>query len=200
MYQEALRIAPQNMLRRSAWPRRIEACRSSKRRNGSSKDLRGASQGRRAAGRTRTKASTKPRAVTASAYLSSLCQQSADRLAPRHAGLDHRTTLPTTLPPRGKLRCPAVPSCCSTCGSVFPARVMRQELKHDRRTVCSHSAHQTTCNAKSLPGLQLEGRDLPENRPLLRHPAMEQKILPQSRVLSLVSSIVPKSLGCSSQE
>ena len=33
------------------------------------------------------------------AYLPSSCQQSADRLAPHHAGLDHRTTLPTTLPP-----------------------------------------------------------------------------------------------------
>jgi hypothetical protein len=31
-------------------------------------------------------------------YLSSSCQQSADRLAAGHAGLDHRTTLPPTVP------------------------------------------------------------------------------------------------------
>jgi tetratricopeptide (TPR) repeat protein len=69
MYQEALRIAPQNM------PAEI-----------------GLAQAYR--GVPKFEEPSRPRA-----YLSSLCQQSADRLAPRHAGLDHRTTLPTTLPP-----------------------------------------------------------------------------------------------------
>src|SRR6267154_6219995 len=50
--------------------------------------------GDREPGLQRRQESSRPRA-----YLSSSRQQSADRLAPHHAGLDHRTTLPTPLPP-----------------------------------------------------------------------------------------------------
>jgi hypothetical protein len=59
----------------------------------------------KAAGRSKIRASTTPRVVTA-------CQQSADRLAPHHAGLDHRTTLPPSLSPpwqtSGAEQCPIV--------------------------------------------------------------------------------------------
>jgi hypothetical protein len=53
-------------------------------------------------------------------HLSSSCQQSADRLAPGHAGLDHRTTLPPALSTSWySSHCVAAPNCFSPCGSIF---------------------------------------------------------------------------------
>src|SRR5208337_1578361 len=100
MYQEALRIAPQNMPAEIGLakayrgvPKFEEAKRILER--SSREHPKGAEPlGDREPRLQRSQEPSRPRA-----YLSSLCQQSADRLAPRHAGLDHRTTLPTTLPP-----------------------------------------------------------------------------------------------------
>ena len=68
------------------------------------------------------------------AYLSSSCQQSADRLAPGHVGLDHRTTLPPALPPPWQTsvaqQCPAA---APTVAHSFPTASRQQQLMPSRR-------------------------------------------------------------------
>ena len=68
------------------------------------------------------------------AYLSSSCQQSADRLAPHHAGLDHRTTLPTTVPPPwqtpGAQQCPVA---AALVAQALPTACCQQQLMHNRK-------------------------------------------------------------------
>src|SRR4029077_15239041 len=67
------------------------------------------------------------------AYLASSCQQSADRLAAGHAGLDHRTTLPTTVPSpwptSGAQQCPVA---ATLVAQSFPPASPQQQLTPSR--------------------------------------------------------------------
>jgi len=77
------------------------------------------------------------------AYLPSSCQQSTDRLAPGHAGLDHRTTLPTTVPPPWQT--PGAqqrPVAAALVAQSFPAVCCQQQLMHSRKKLdVPFSAH-----------------------------------------------------------
>jgi hypothetical protein len=98
----------------------------------------------------RRQESSRPRA-----YLSSSCQQSADRMAPHHAGLDHRTTLQTTgISIVVNTGCTVAPSCCCSCGSVSPDRVLStaadaQQKKNEMSSFSArgHSPSQQLNNA-----------------------------------------------------
>src|SRR6266446_3773486 len=65
---------------------------------------------------------------------SAFIEQSSDRLAPGHAGLDHRTTLPTTVPPPwqtpGAQQRPVV---AALVAQSFPAVCCQQQLMHRRK-------------------------------------------------------------------
>src|SRR4029077_15238470 len=84
------------------------------------------------------------------AHLSSSCQQSADRLASHHAGLEHRTTLPTTLPPPWQTSgAQQRPVAAAVVAQSFPPVCCQQQLMHGRKTEGPHSAHPTTQHRKN---------------------------------------------------
>jgi hypothetical protein len=68
------------------------------------------------------------------AYLSSSGQQSADRLAPHHAGLDHRTTLPPPVsPPWQTPGAQQRPVAAVLVAGSFPTVCCQQQLMHSRK-------------------------------------------------------------------
>src|SRR5208282_5667668 len=93
------------------------------------------------------------------------------------------------------IQCTVVPSCCYSCGSVFPARappiVVEPRQKNCMSPFCE-SDHSAKPNRSQ--SCHIEGRDLSENRPCLLLLSAGAKILRQSRLLHPVPCIVPKSL------